>query len=398
MTQLVTGSTAKVLLTAERDQPRYYGHLWVFDTNVAEVLGTPAPGDLVDVYTYRKRFLGRGLFNPHSKIRVRLLTFQEELVDEAFFAARLRAAATLRRMVTPHANACRLVHGESDLLPGLVVDRFADVAVMQALGYGMDVRKDLFGDLLMQEAGVKTVYLRNDAKSRALEGLPLSKGFLRGEGPTTVQIHEGKAQFTVDFAEGQKTGWFCDQRENRLAAAVYAKGKRVLEAFCHTGAFGVQAALAGAQSVQGLDVSAAAVALAQAHAEQNHVSAICDYRQADAFDELRVLERNQQRYDLVILDPPAFARSKKAAPHALAGYKDVNLRGLRLLQAGGVLVSCSCSQPLSDDDFWKMLQSAARDANRQIRLLEQRGQGPDHPVLAGMPETRYLKCFIVQVL
>jgi len=278
-----------------------------------------------------------------------------------------------------------------------VVDRFADVAVMQALGYGMDLRKELLGDLLVREGGVKTVYLRNDAKSRTLEGLPLSKGFLRGEGPTTVQIHEGNAQFTVDIAEGQKTGWFCDQRENRLAAAAYAKGQRVLEAFCHTGAFGVQAALAGAQSVEGLDVSAAAVALAQAHAEQNRVASICTYRQADAFDELRVLERSQERYGLVILDPPAFARSKKAVPHALAGYKDVNLRGLRLLQPGGVLVSCSCSQPVSDDDFWMMLQSAARDANRQIRLLEQRGQGPDHPVLAGMPETRYLKCFIVQV-
>ncbi len=397
MTQPVTGSTARVRLTPERSGPRYYGHLWVFDNNVAEVLGTPAAGDLVDVYTHQKRFFGRGLFNPHSKIRIRLLTFHEEPVDEAFFAGRIRAAAALRRTVTPHANACRLIHGESDLLPGLVVDRFADVAVMQALGYGIDQRKGLLGDLLVQEAGVKTVYLRNDAKSRTLEGLPLSKGFLRGEGPTTVHIHEGKAQFTVDIAEGQKTGWFCDQRENRLAAAAYAKEKRVLEAFCHTGAFGVQAALAGAQSVEGLDVSAAAVALAQAHVQQNHVAPICTYRQADAFDELRVLERNQQRYDLVILDPPAFARSKKALPHALAGYKDVNLRGLRLLQPEGVLVSCSCSQPVSDDDFWMMLQSAARDAGRQIRLLEQRGQGPDHPVLAGMPETRYLKCFIVQV-
>ena len=396
MTQPATGSTARVRLTAEREGPRYFGHLWVFDSNVAEVLGTPAAGDLVDVYTHQKRFFGRGLYNPHSKIRIRLLTFQDEPIDDDFFARRVRAAAALRQTVAAHTNACRLVHGESDLLPGLVVDRFADVAVMQTLGYGMDLRKELLGELLVQEAGVKTVYLRNDAKSRTLEGLALSKGFLRGDGATRVSIHEGKAQFTVDIAEGQKTGWFCDQRENRLAAAVYAKGKRVLEAFCHTGAFGMQAALAGAQSVEGLDVSAAAVALAQAHAEQNQVAASCQYRQADAFEELRALERNNQRYDLVILDPPAFARSKKAVPHALAGYKDVNLRGLRLLQPGGVLVTCSCSQPISDHDFWMMLQSAARDANRQIRLLEQRGQGPDHPVLAGMPETRYLKCFIVQ--
>ncbi len=351
----------------------------------------------MDVYTHQKRFFGRGFYNPQSKIRVRLLTFQEEPIDDAFFAARLRASAALRKVVACHTNASRLVHGESDLLPGLVVDRFADVAVMQALSYGMDMRKELLGELLVQECGVRSVYLRHDAKSRTLEGLPLSKGFLRGECETTVDIHEGDARFKVDIAEGQKTGWFCDQRENRLAAAAFAKGKMVLEAFCHTGAFGIQAALGGAQSVDGLDVSAAAVALAQAHAVHNEVASRCHYRQADAFEELRMLERSNQRYDVVILDPPAFARSKKAVPHALAGYKEVNLRGLRLLHPGGVLVTCSCSQPIGDHDFWMMLQAAARDARRHIRLLEHRGQGPDHPVLAGMPETRYLKCFIVQV-
>ena len=362
----------------ERETPRYHGHLWVFDGHIAEVLGTPGSGDLVDVYTHQKRFFARGFYNPQSKIRVRLLTFQEEPIDAAFFAARLRAAAALRKVVATHTNACRLVHGESDLLPGLVVDRFADVAVMQALSYGMDARKELLGELLLQECGVRSVFLRHDAKSRKLEGLPLSKGFLCGDGETTVDIHEGRARFKVDIAEGQKTGWFCDQRENRLAAAVFAKGKTVLEAFSHTGAFGIQAALAGAQSVEGLDVSQAAVTLAQAHAVHNEVASHCHYRQADAFEELRVLERSNHRYDLVILDPPAFARSKNAVPHALAGYKEVNLRGLRLLHPGGVLVTCSCSQPISDHDFWMMLQAAARDARRQIRLLEQRGQGPDH--------------------
>lgn len=397
MTQTATLPIGKVRLMPEREAPRYHGHLWIFDGHIAEVLGTPGAGDLVDVYTHQKRFFGRGFYNPHSKIRVRVLTFQEEPIDDAFFAARLRTASAFREIVASHTNACRLVHGESDLLPGLVVDRFADVAVMQALSYGMDARKELLGELLVQGCGVRSVYLRNDAKSRTLEGLPLSKGFLRGDSETTVNIHEGNARFMVDFAEGQKTGWFCDQRENRLAAAVFAKGKTVLEAFCHTGAFSIQAVLAGAQSAEGLDVSAAAVAMAQAHASHNDVTSRCQYRQADAFEELRVLERSNQRYDLVILDPPAFARSKKAVPHALAGYKEVNLRGLRLLNTGGVLVTCSCSQPISDHDFWMMLQAAARDARRQIRLIEQRGQGPDHPVLAGMPETRYLKCFIVQV-
>ena len=389
--------TAKVRLLPERGAQRYYGHLWVFEGQIAEVLGAPAAGDVVDVYNHQTRFLGRGFYNPHSKIRIRLLTFQEEPIDEAFFTSRLKSAVELRRLVAGSTSACRLVHGESDLLPGLVVDRFADVAVMQALSYGMDARKELIGRLLIQECAVSRVYLRHEAKSRTLEGLPLAKGFLQGGGDTIVDIHEGPARFTVDIAEGQKTGWFCDQRENRLAAAVYAKGKTVLEAFCHTGAFGVQATLAGAQSVDGLDVSAAAVALAQAHAEKNGVASRCRYRQADAFEELRLLERSHQRYDVVVLDPPAFARSKKAVPHALAGYKEVNLRGLRLLNSEGFLVTCSCSQPISDQDFWMMLQAAARDARRQIRLLEQRGQGPDHPVLAGMPETRYLKCLIVQV-
>ena len=390
-------ATAKVRLLPEREAPRYYGHLWVFDGQIAEVLGAPAAGDLVDVYTHQTRFLGRGFYNPHSKIRIRLLTFQEEPIDEAFFTSRLKSAVELRRLIAGSTNACRLVHGESDLLPGLVVDRFADVAVMQALSYGMDARKELIGRLLIQECAVSRIYLRHEAKSRTLEGLPLSKGFLQGGGDTIVDIHEGPARFTVDIAEGQKTGWFCDQRENRLAAAVYAKGKTVLEAFCHTGAFGVQATLAGARSVDGIDVSPAAVAFAQAHAEKNGVASRCRYRQADAFEELRLLERSHQRYDVVVLDPPAFARSKKAVPHALAGYKEVNLWGLRLLNPGGFLVTCSCSQPISDQDFWMMLQAAARDARRQIRLLEQRGQGPDHPVLAGMPETRYLKCLIAQV-
>jgi 23S rRNA (cytosine1962-C5)-methyltransferase len=397
MTQPLTVPTARVRLAAERDAPRYHGHLWIFDGHIAEVLGSPAAGELVDVYTSQKRFFGRGFYNPHSKIRVRLLTFQEEPIDEAFFKGRIRNATALRRIVASATDACRLVHGESDLLPGLVIDRFADVAVMQTLSYGMDQRKELLGEVLMQEIGARAIYLRNDAKSRTLEGLQLSKGFLRGEGGTTVNIHEGNARFMVDIAEGQKTGWFCDQRENRLAAALFAKGKTVLEAFCHSGAFGIQAALAGAQSVEGLDVSAAAVALAQAHAAQNQVASHCLYRQADAFDELRALDRNQQHYDMVILDPPAFARSKQAVTHALAGYKEVNLRALRLLNPGGFLVTCSCSQPIGDHDFWMMVQAAARDARRQIRLLEQRGQGPDHPVLAGMPETRYLKCLIVQV-
>ncbi|MFO0768741.1 MAG: class I SAM-dependent rRNA methyltransferase [Nitrospiraceae bacterium] len=388
--------TARIRLSPQRDTSKYHGHLWVFDGQVAEVSGSPAAGDVVDVFSARKQFLGRGFYNPNSKIRVRLLTFREEPLDEAFFAARLQTAVALRRIVAPGTTACRLVYGESDLLPGLVVDRFGNTAVMQVLGYGMDLRKELLGDLLLQEGGVEHVYLRNDAKSRTLEGLPLGKGFLRGSCDTTIKIREGSARFLVDIAEGQKTGWFCDQRDNRIAAAALAHDRTVLEVFSHTGAFGIQAALAGARSVEGLDVSAAAVGLAARHAALNGVEERCRYRQADAFEELRLLERARP-YQMLILDPPAFARSKHAIPHALAGYKEVNLRGLKLLEPGGFLVSCSCSHPIDDQDFWTMLQSAARDAGRQLRLIEQRGQAPDHPILAGMPETRYLKCYILQV-
>jgi 23S rRNA (cytosine1962-C5)-methyltransferase len=242
------------------------------------------------------------------------------------------------------------------------------------------------------------VFLRNDAKSRFLEGLPVETGFLRGGGAVTNEIVEGPARFTVDIERGQKTGWYCDQRENRLAAAKLASGATVLEAFCHTGAFGVHAALGGARAVEGIDVSADALALAQRHAELNGVADRCHYRQADAFDEMRRLVREGRCYDLVCLDPPAFARSRQAVRRALIGYKDVNRLGICLTKPEGFLVASSCSHHVSEQDFWGSVCRAGRDARRPIRLLEQRGQAGDHPVLASMPETRYLKCFIIQVL
>jgi 23S rRNA (cytosine1962-C5)-methyltransferase len=227
--------------------------------------------------------------------------------------------------------------------------------------------------------------------------LPLERGFLRGSGATKVEIQEGPAKFLVDVERGQKTGWFCDQRENRLASAKFAAGAEVLEVFCHTGAFGIHAALAGARSVESLDVSQDTLAMARQHAVMSQVENRCTYRQADAFEEMRHLVKAGRRYNLVILDPPAFARSKQAVRGALAGYKDINLLGFKLLKPDGFLVTCSCSHPVSEADFWNSIRLAARDAKRDIRLIEQRGQGADHPILADMPETRYLKCFIVQV-
>jgi len=373
-------------------------HQWIYAGFVQSVSGRPASGDLVDITLPNGRFYARGFFNADSKIRVRILTFEEEAITESFWRHRIAQAVRLRKQIVTGTNAYRLVFGEADFLPGLIVDRYDDVLVMQTLSAGMDRRKELLADLCGLESGAQRIFLRNDPKSRALEGLPPETGYLRGEGSTTVEIYEGLARFIADVARGQKTGWFCDQRQNRLAAAKLASKAEVLEVFCHTGAFGIHAALAGARTVEGLDVGEEALTLARRHAEMNHVQDRCLYRQGDAFDEMRRLVRKGRRYDLVLLDPPAFARSKQAVARALAGYKDVNLLGLRLTKPEGFLVTSSCSHHVSDQEFWQAICAAARDAKRQVRLLEQRGQSDDHPILASMPETRYLKCFILQVL
>ena len=374
------------------------GHLWIYAGYVEEVSGELVSGDVVDVMASNGRFYARGLYNPASKIRVRILTFDDEPITEQFWRGRLAQAVRLRQRVVADTNAYRLIYGEADRLPGLVVDRYDDVLVMQTLSSGMDRRKDLLADLLCHESGATRVYLRNDAKSRTLEGLPVERGFLRGGGATTVGIQEGPARFLVDIERGQKTGWFCDQRENRLVTARFAAGAEVLEVFAHTGGFGIHAALAGAKLVEGLDVSEEALALARNHAVLNKVADRCVYRSADAFKEMRKLERAGRRYDLVLLDPPAFARSKKAVPRALAGYKDVNLLGMRLTKPEGFLVTSSCSHHVTEQELWTGIRLAARDAKRQVRLLEQRGQARDHPILATMPETRYLKYFLLQML
>jgi 23S rRNA (cytosine1962-C5)-methyltransferase len=388
--------TACVKLRLPRT-PEGPGHLWIYAGYLGEMTGQPAAGDLIDVLTPRGRFYGRGFFNPSSKIRIRLLTFEDEPIDEAFWTGRIQQAIRLRQRIVAQTDAYRLIYGEGDRLPGLIVDRYGQTLVMQTLSYGMDVRRELLADLLMKELNVESLYLRNDAKSRQLEGLALERGFLRGNGSRQIAIREGAAQFVVDIERGQKTGWFCDQRENRLVAAKLAAGAEVLEVFCHTGAFGIHAALAGARSVEGLDASEDTLVLAREHAARNQVQAQCSYRRADAFEEMRNLAKAGRRYDLVILDPPAFARGKQALAGALAGYKDINLLGVRLVKPEGFVVTCSCSHPVSEEDFWRAIRLAARDAKRDIRLIEQRSQSADHPILGSMPETRYLKCFILQV-
>jgi 23S rRNA (cytosine1962-C5)-methyltransferase len=385
-----------VLLRPGRERRILAGHLWIFEGEVADLRGTPRPGEFVDVLAHDGRFCGRGFYNPTSKIRVRVLTFQDEPLDEAFFGRRIRDAVALRSRVVSGTTAYRVVYAEGDLLPGLIVDRYGELLVMQTLALGMDVRKELLADLLLQETGAQAVYLRNDSGIRSLEGLPRHQGFLRGEAPTRLEIREGQARFWVDVERGQKTGWFCDQRENRLTAAPLGQDADVLEAFCYTGGFGIHAALSGARSVLGLDVSEEAVAMSWENARLNGVEDRCRYEVVDAFEALRALGREGARFDLVILDPPAFARAKRAVPQALAGYKEINLRALRLLRPGGFLVTCSCSSHVDEGMFWQVVLEAARDAGCRLRLVEARGQARDHPMLGAMPETRYLKCFLLQ--
>lgn len=390
--------TARVRLRSGREDRVAAGHLWVYAGDIERVQGSPDAGDLVDVVTHRGRFCGRGYINPRSSIRVRLLTHSDEAINEAFFARRVQAAIALRERVVAGTTACRLVFGEGDLLPGLVVDRYGEVLVAQILTAGMERRKEMLLDTLRARTSARAAYLRNDAPSRRLEGLTLYKEFGYGAAPMQVEITEGPARFVVDIGDGQKTGWFCDQRENRLAIAPFARGARVLDAFCYTGAFGVHAALGGAAAVVGLDVSEEAVAVARVHAERNGVGDRCAFVTADAFDELRRLQRAGEQFDLVILDPPAFAKSRQTVAQALRGYKEINLMALRLLRPGGFLVSCSCSWHVDEQMLWTTIAAAAADAGRMLRLVEFRSQARDHPMLGAMPETRYLKCFVMQAL
>jgi len=388
---------ARVTLHRQRERRIAAGHLWVYDNEIDGLVGSPAPGDVVDVAGRDGRFLGRGFFNPYSKIRVRLVTCEDEPIDDAFFARRLDRALALRRLVVSGTTANRVVFGEADGLPGLIVDRYGDLLAAQTSSVGMERRRDLLGEMLLAATGARAVYLCNDASARDVEGLPRYREFLRGRGDTVVEIEEGPARFQVDVSRGQKTGWFCDQRENRLAAADLAPGADALEVFSYTGGFGIQAALRGAVRVEGIDTSEDAVRQATAHAARNGVADRCRYRRADAFEALRALDAAGARYDWISLDPPAFARRKAAVAQAIAGYKEINLRAMRLLRPGGFLVTSTCSYHVDPSTFWDVVVEAAEDAGSRLRLIEARAQARDHPSLPAMPETFYLKCLILQI-
>lgn len=374
------------------------GHPWVYRTEVGDITGHFEPGDIVEVIDPKGKFLGRGYINPASQILVRILTRDRtEEINIDFFAKRIRAALDYRRRVVSGTDSYRLIFAEADFLPALVVDKFGDYLVIQTLALGIDKYKDEIAGILDDLLKPAGIYERNDAAVRELEGLPLKAGFLKGPFDPLVEINENGMVFQVDLAGGQKTGYFLDQRENRMALRGIAEGARVLDCFCHTGTFSVYAARYGAKEVKGIDIAAPALALAEKNASKNGVSGICTFREGNAFDELRSLERNKEKYDLIILDPPAFTKSRRTLEGAVRGYKEINLRAMKLLPPGGFLATCTCSYHMSESSFMDVINDAANDAGRRLRLVELRRQSRDHPMLLASAETHYLKCAYLQV-
>lgn len=383
------------------------GHLWVYDTEILSQSDTIRNGDLVDVLE-GNCYLGTGLYSEKSKIRVRLLSGNaNDRFDDAFWERRIRYAWDYRKNVMgKDITACRVIFGEADRFPGLTVDRFNNILVTQVLSYGMEIRKEqIFPSLLkvLKEDGqtIDGIYERNDVALRAHEGLEQNKGwYVRTPGLSTeTVIEENGILYRVDVENGQKTGFFLDQKYNRLAVMRLAKEKHVLDCFTHTGSFALNAGRGGAVSVLGLDISEEAVAMARRNAAQNHLEETVSFEQANVFDFLSELEKSGKHpYDFIVLDPPAFTKSRKTVEKAYKGYKEINYRAMKLLPRGGYLATCSCSHFMENALFEKMLVSAARDASVELREIEVRKQCCDHPILWGVPETNYLKFYIFQVV
>ena len=380
------------------------GGPWVYDNEVERIEGEPLDGDVVSVHDYNGFCLGKGFLNRRSKLRVRMLTRnRNQEIDEAFLRTRVENAWEYRKKVVD-TGSCRVIFGEADFLPGLVVDKFSDVLVVQSLALGMDRYKSFILQALtelMAKDGIsiRGIYERSDAKVREQEGMPRVKGFLSDPFDTKVEIVENGVKYFVDVAEGQKTGFFLDQKYNRLAAAKIAKGKRVLDCFTHTGAFALNCAKAGAQSVCAVDISKQAIELTRQNARLNGLESNMSFLCADVFELLTGLyESKSHDYDYIILDPPAFTKSRATVHAAQKGYKEINMKAMKLLPRGGYLATCSCSHFMTDELFVKMLHSAASDAFVNLRQIEARQQSPDHPILWNVPETDYLKFYIFQIV
>ena len=381
-----------VVISARGEQRLRSGHLWIYRADVADVRAEA--GDRVVVRGPRGRTLGQALFSDRSQIALRLLTFGEAPADDALIRRRVESALEFRQSLAIDATAFRLVHGEGDLLPSLIVDRYGDYLVVQALSQGIERLLPMIVSTLQELVHPKGILARNDPRARLLEGLEQRVDLLSGEVPETVGVREGGIEYDVDLRRGQKTGLFLDQRENRAAAVIHAGG-RLLDCFSYSGGFALALGRRCRETIA-LDVSEEAIARVRQNAARNGVAV--DARVGNVFDELRGFERLGERFDIIVLDPPAFAKNKAAVAKATTGYKEINLRALKLLNPGGTLVTCSCSYNVNEATFAGIVQDAAVDAQARVTVVEKRMQGRDHPVLLGVPETYYLKCFILRKL
>ena len=382
---------SSVVVSARGEDRIRHGHPWIYQSDIRQA--EASPGAIVRVVGPGKRTLGSALFSDRSQITLRMLTMGDHVADAALLKARIQRAVEFRARLELDATAYRLVHGEADLLPSLVVDRYGDYLVVQALSQGMDAWLPDVVAALQETLAPAGILARHDPKVRLLEGLDQHVRELAGSVPHLVSVREGPVAYDVDLWSGQKTGLFLDQRENREAAARYARG-RLLDCFSYNGGFALRLAPV-CDTAEAVDISADAVVRIRANAERNGITAL-EVREANVFDELRRLERAGERYDTIVLDPPAFAKNKASVPGAAAGYKEINLRAMHLLNPGGHLVTCSCSYNVDEALFADILRAAAADSRTSFAVVERRTQGRDHPVLLGVPETSYLKCFILR--
>lgn len=383
------------------------GGVWVFDNEIATITGTFKNGDIVSVHDFDGYPMGKGFINQNSKIRVRMMTRKaDQEIDEEFLRMRVKNAWEYRK-VTVDTSSCRVIFGEADFLPGLVIDKYEDVLVVECLALGMEQFKETIVSFLKEELAkdgikVRGVYERSDANERTKEGLPKVKGFIGEEFDTNVEITENGVRYLVDVVNGQKTGFFLDQKYNRLAMQRICKGKKVLDCFTHMGTFALNAGIAGAADVTGLDISEYAVQQANENARRNGLENTVHFRCANVLDELPKLALSGEQYDVVILDPPAFTKSRQATKNAIKGYREINMKGLKLVKDGGYLATCSCSHFMTQELLEKTVKEAAKATHKRIRQVEFRTQAPDHPILwansANVPESYYLKFYIFQVV
>ena len=379
------------------------GGLWIFDNEIDTITGSFKNGEIVNVRDFDGYPMGRGYINQNSKIRIRLMTRHiDQPIDEEFLRMRVQNAWDYRK-TTVDTSSCRIIFGDADFLPGLVVDKYEDVLVVQCLALGMEAFKLTIVNLLKEilkadDIRIRGVYERSDANERTKEGLPKVKGFIGDEFDTSVEIQENGVRYLVDVVNGQKTGFFLDQKYNRLAMQRICKGKKVLDCFTHMGTFALNAGLAGASDVTGLDISEYAIQQAQENAKRNHLEQTVHFRCANVLDELPGLAQEGEKYDVVILDPPAFTKSREATKNAIKGYREINMKGLKLVKDGGYLATCSCSHFMTQELLAKTIQEAARSAHKRLRQVEFRTQSPDHPILWAADESYYLKFYIFQVV